>query len=55
MKLDGNLHYSMVKVVIEFDLDKAKDRRVYRRVTLSLTPYREKNENCPAKERNRFT
>jgi len=36
----------MVKVVIEFDLDKAKDRRVYRRVTKSLTPYRDKsNEN----------
>jgi len=33
----------MVKVVIEFDLDKAKDRRVYRRVTKSLTPYRDKN------------
>ena len=30
----------MVKVVVEFDLDKAKDRRVYRRVTKSLTPYR---------------
>jgi len=34
----------MVKVVIEFDLDKAKDRRVYRRVTKSLTPYRGKEK-----------
>jgi len=36
----------MVKVVIEFDLDKVKDRRAYRRVTKSLTPYRGKeNDN----------
>ena len=34
----------MVKVIIEFDLDKAKDRRVYRRVTKSLTPYRGKEK-----------
>jgi len=34
----------MVKVVIEFDLDKAKDRRVYRRVTKSLAPYRVKEK-----------
>jgi len=41
----------MVKVVIEFDLDKAKDRRVYRRVTKSLTPYRGKNE-CERNEKS---
>ena len=38
----------MVKVVIEFDLDKAKDRRVYRRVTKSLTPYRGKDNDDSA-------
>jgi len=43
----------MVKVVIEFDLDKAKDRRVYRRVTKSLTPYRgDNNESTVTKEKS---
>ena len=45
----------MVKVVVEFDLDKAKDRRVYRRVTESLTPYRGKEIEDNIKDGERRT
>ena len=45
----------MVKVVIEFDLDKAKDRRVYRRVTKSLTPYRGKEIENNIRDEGRRT